>query len=67
VITGIDANPQAREAVAKKTNFEATVAQDFKGIGKATADAVKSHLAGEKLAEVIFVPTKLITADNAND
>ncbi|UVC09271.1 substrate-binding domain-containing protein [Rhizobium sp. TH2] len=67
VITGIDANPQAREAVAKKTNFEATVAQDFKGIGKATADAVKSHLAGEKLAEVIYVPTKLITADNAND
>jgi len=67
VITGIDANPQAREAVAKKSNFEATVAQDFKGIGKATADAVKSHLAGEKLAEVIYVPTKLITAENAND
>ncbi|MDB5553862.1 MAG: sugar (ribose) transporter, periplasmic substrate-binding subunit [Rhizobium sp.] len=67
VITGIDANPQAREAVAKKSNFEATVAQDFKGIGKATADAVKAHLAGEKLKEVIYVPTKLITADNAND
>ena len=67
VITGIDANPQAREAVAKKSNFEATVAQHFKGIGKATADAVKSHLAGEKVAEVIYVPTKLITADNAND
>ena len=65
VITGIDANPQAREAVAKGSNFEATVAQDFKGIGKATAEAVKKHLAGEKQPEVVYVPTKLITKDNA--
>ncbi|MFM2280975.1 MAG: hypothetical protein RLZZ444_3206 [Pseudomonadota bacterium] len=68
VITGIDANPQAREAIAKGTNFEASMAQDFKGIGKATADAVKRHLAGETIKQsVIYVPTKLITAANAND
>ena len=48
VITGIDANPQAREAIAKGGNFEASMAQDFKGIGRTTADAVKRYLAGRK-------------------
>jgi ribose transport system substrate-binding protein len=68
VITGIDANPQARDAIAKGTNFEASMAQDFKGIGKTTADAVKRYLAGEKIKQsVIYVPTKLITAANAKD
>jgi ribose transport system substrate-binding protein len=66
VITGIDANPQAREAVAKGGNFEATMAQDFKGIGSATAEAVKRHLAGEKIKQsVIYVPTTLVTSANA--
>jgi ribose transport system substrate-binding protein len=68
VITGIDANPQARDAIAKGTNFEASMAQDFKGIGKATADAVKRYLAGEKIKQsVIYVPTRLITAANAKE
>ena len=68
VITGIDANPQAREAIAKGGNFEASMAQDFKGIGKATADAVKRKLAGEEIKQsVIYVPTKLITAANIKD
>lgn len=68
VITGIDANPQAREAIAKGGNFEASVAQDFKGIGATTADAVKRHLAGETIRQrVIYVPTKLVTAANANE
>jgi len=68
VITGIDANPQAREAIAKGGNFEASMAQDFKGIGKATADAVKRQLAGETIRQsVIYVPTKLITSANVNE
>jgi len=68
VITGIDANPQAREAIAKGGNFEASMAQDFKGIGRTTADAVKRTLAGEKIKQsVIYVPTKLITAANVKD
>jgi ribose transport system substrate-binding protein len=68
VITGIDANPQARDAIAKGSNFEASMAQDFKGIGKATADAVKRYLAGEKIKQsVIYVPTRLITAANAKE
>lgn len=67
VITGIDANPQAREAIAKGGNFEASMAQDFKGIGSATAEAVKRHLAGDKIKQsVIYVPTSLVTSANAN-
>ncbi|HTN61526.1 MAG TPA: substrate-binding domain-containing protein [Devosia sp.] len=66
VITGIDANPQAREEIAKGGNFEATVAQDFTGIGTAAADVVTRVLAGEEIKQgVIYVPTKLITAANA--
>jgi len=66
VITGIDANPQAREEIAKGGNFEATVAQDFAGIGAATADAVARVLGGEEIKQrVIYVPTKLVTVANA--
>jgi ribose transport system substrate-binding protein len=68
VIAGIDANPQAREAIAKGGNFEASMAQDFKGIGRTTADAVKRTLAGEKIKQsVIYVPTRLITSANVED
>lgn len=68
VITGIDANPQAREAIAAGGSFEASVAQDFQGIGSTTADAVARVLAGETLKQsVIYVPTKLITQANATD
>jgi len=66
VITGIDANPQAREEVAKGGNFEATVAQDFAGIGAAAAEAVAGLLDGKAPADAVtFVPTKLVTKDNA--
>lgn len=68
VITGIDANPQAREAIAKGGNFEASMAQDFKGIGRTTAEMVKKKLAGETIKQsVIYVPTKLITSANVKD
>lgn len=68
VITGIDANPQAREAIAKGGSFEASMAQDFKGIGGTVADVVKRHLGGEKIKQaVIYVPTKLITAANVKE
>lgn len=67
VITGIDANPQAREAISAGGSFEASVAQDFAGIGAATADAVARVLEGEDLRQsVIYVPTQLITAANAD-
>ncbi|RVT85925.1 sugar ABC transporter substrate-binding protein [Rhodobacteraceae bacterium CCMM004] len=66
VITGIDANPQARDAIAQGGSFEASVAQDFAGIGAAAADTVARLLAGEELRQkVIYVPTELVTAANA--
>jgi ribose transport system substrate-binding protein len=65
VIVGIDANPQAREAIAKGGNFEASIAQDFIGIGSSTADAVARHLKGEAIKQnVIYVPTVLVTSAN---
>ena len=68
VITGIDANPEARAAIAKGGSFEASMAQDFKGIGAATAEAVKRHLGGEKIKQgVIYVPTTLVTAANVKN
>lgn len=68
VITGIDANPEARAAIAKGGSFEATMAQDFKGIGGTVAEAVKRSLGGEVIKQgVIYVPTKLITAANVKD
>ena len=66
VITGIDANPQARDAIAAGGNFEASMAQDFVGMGAAAADAVRRAMAGETIKEkVIFVPTVLVTSRNA--
>jgi len=68
VITGIDANPQARDAIAAGGNFEASIAQDFNGIGATAADVVARLIAGEELREsVIYVPTKLVTSANAAD
>ena len=68
VITGIDANPEARAAIAKGGNFEASMAQDFKGIGSTVAEAVKRSLGGEVIKQsVMYVPTKLITAANVKD
>lgn len=66
VITGIDANPQARDAIAAGGNFEASVAQDFDGIGSTTADTVARIIAGEEIVQtVIYVPTTLVTSANA--
>lgn len=66
VITGIDANPQARDAIAAGGSFEASVAQDFDGIGRSTADTVARLIAGEELVQrVVYVPTVLVTVANA--
>lgn len=66
VIVGIDANPQARDAIAAGGNFEASVAQDFVGIGSKTADVVSQILAGDTIkAPVMYVPTTLVTSANA--
>jgi hypothetical protein len=46
VATGIDANSQAREMIAKGRKFEASMARDFKGVGAATAEAMKHQAHG---------------------
>jgi ribose transport system substrate-binding protein len=66
VITGIDANPQARDAIAAGGSFEASMAQDFVAMGSAAADATRRAMAGETIREkVIYVPTVLVTPVNA--
>ena len=66
VVVGMDANPEARAAIAAGGNFEASMAQDFAGIGAAAADVVARTLAGETVRErVVNVPTTLVTQANA--
>jgi ribose transport system substrate-binding protein len=68
IIVGIDANPQALDAIAQGGNFEATVAQDFSGIGSAVADQIETYLAGEAITvKTVYVPTTLVTAANVAD
>jgi ribose transport system substrate-binding protein len=68
VIVGIDANPQALEAIARGSNFEASVAQDFNGIGSTVADLVERYLAGETLTQrTVYVSTTLVTQANVAD
>ncbi len=68
VIVGMDANPQARDAINTGGNFEASMAQDFVGIGEATADAVARAINGEEIkSKVIYVPTVLVTSANASN
>ena len=66
VITGIDANPQARDAISLSGNFEASIAQDFSAMGAAAAEVVEGAILGmEQRARVIYVPTRMVTANNA--
>ncbi len=68
VIVGIDANPQALDAIAKSGNFEASVAQDFTGIGRTVGAQVETYLNKGKITQsTIYVPTKLVTAANVAD
>jgi ribose transport system substrate-binding protein len=68
VIVGIDANPQAVDAIAAGGNFEASVAQDFNGIGATTVELVGRYLAGESIDQaVVYVPTILVTAANVSE
>jgi len=67
VITGMDANPEARAAIAAGGNLEASMAQDFAGIGRAAAEAVARAIAGEEaVSRVVNVPTVLVTRANVD-
>jgi ribose transport system substrate-binding protein len=65
VIVGIDANPQALDAISKGGNFEASVAQDFNGIGRTVGDQISIYLNKGKITQsTIYVSTKLVTQAN---
>lgn len=65
VIVGIDANPQALDAIAAGGNFEASVAQDFTGIGRTVGDLVATYLGGGQITQsTVYVPTRLVTRAN---
>lgn len=67
IIVGIDANPQALDAIAAKGNFEASVSQDFTGIGTTTANLVERFLQGESITQAtVYVPTSLVTSANVD-
>ena len=62
VIVGIDATEQARDAIARGSNFEATVAQDFAGMAQRVADLVEAYLGGMATSQVNhYVPARLVT------
>lgn len=66
VVVGMDANPQARDAIATGGSFEASMAQDFAAMGAEAASVVANALSGgEQVANVVYVPTKLVTKANA--
>ena len=63
VIVGIDATEQARDAIAAGGNFEASVAQDFTGMGHTVADLIERYLAGDmNIRSTYYVPASLVTA-----
>lgn len=66
VITGMDANPQARDAIASGGNFEVSIAQDFQAIGFKTADVLEAALNGDlPSGPAVYVPTEFVTKANA--
>lgn len=68
VIVGIDANPEAVDAISKNTNFLATVAQDFTGIGRTVGTLIEAHLTAAPVQQsVVYVPTTLVTRSNVAD
>lgn len=68
VIVGIDANPQALDAISQGGSFEASVAQDFNGIGRTVGSLVGRTLAGEQITQsTVYVPTTLVTKSNVAD
>ncbi|MCB6366004.1 sugar ABC transporter substrate-binding protein [Intestinibacillus massiliensis] len=65
-IIGFDANESAVQEVING-NFLATISQDTYGIGYESLKAATQLANGEKVEDYVFVPTHLITKDNAED
>lgn len=64
VVVGYDAIPEARTAIAGKTQLIADAVQDPVTIGRRTMEAVADHLARRPVAKLIAVPVGLVTRDS---
>lgn len=62
----VDGDPAGFEAV-KKGILTATVAQDFRGQGLASAQTAIAHLNGEEVEPEIVTPAILVTAENVDE
>ncbi|GHB17043.1 sugar ABC transporter substrate-binding protein [Pseudovibrio japonicus] len=62
VIVGMDGTAEALQAIQSGSNLEATITQDFQGIGHTTAAVVARVLSGKEVVEIeIYLPTRLST------
>ncbi len=66
IVMGVDAIPDAKEAVGKGT-MAATVLQDAVGQGEGAAKLIHKVLMGEKTDSLVWVPFVLITPENLAD
>lgn len=65
-VTGVDGQDFAKAEIAKKSNWIATVRQDWPTIATKLTDIIGNYFEGKKPAEsTVFVPAILITAANA--
>jgi len=68
VIVGIDANPQALDAISQGTNFEASVAQDLTGIARTVGSLIETYLNKGTIAQKnYYLPATFVTAANVKD
>ena len=64
IVVGVDGNEQAVQLINQRTNFKATLAQDFEGMSRLCAGEVIKFLNGEEtLSGSQYVPALLITAE----
>lgn len=65
VITGIDGMGAAKRAIARGSNLEATVLQDFEGIARQAALVIQRKLDDKgTIRPIYYVPAQIFTADS---
>lgn len=66
LITGVDATPPALKAIARGSNFQATVKQDFTGIAQMVADVLLRYFDGETAINAVYsVPVEFIDRESS--
>ncbi|MGD1823567.1 MAG: sugar ABC transporter substrate-binding protein [Pleomorphochaeta sp.] len=67
IVIGVDGAPEAKEVIAKDTQYVGTAAQSPKQIGVKCAEVAYNILEGKSFDEEFYVSTFLIDKDNAKD